>query len=195
LLLSFRRAKNLVAKASPRLFRNFNIRDIVVHPKYDPATNDNDVAIAYLRKPIFSPLQLGIMGSPFTSKHLNLGIVVNNSTVTEVIFHEKDVLNMRLLSTVQSGSSCDSSHATVCAISVEPDNQCPTNKGGPVVNLFTESLVGISSFNPDKECNPGEAEGFTRIDLYRLWIDAEITKLPLININDYASKAFNYIGK
>jgi hypothetical protein len=186
-LLSLRRAKDLEVTLSPRVFRKFNVRDVLIHPNYDPGTSESDVAIVYLKYPVYY--------SVHTTQNLQLGTVGYDSMVAEVTLEQEDVLNLRLLNTTKSNSSCVSDHTTVCAVSVEADNLCTTNRGGPVIDLYTESLVGIGSFKPDELCNPGEPEGFTRIDLFKFWIDAEIAKLPVLNFNHYLSNFMNSLGK
>uniref|UniRef100_H2Y820 Peptidase S1 domain-containing protein n=1 Tax=Ciona savignyi TaxID=51511 RepID=H2Y820_CIOSA len=163
-----------------------NVVEITIHPKYDPVTLDNDIAILRLEKSIvytstIRPIcynDFGVVTEGTTCVATGFGQLQSNSDLYQTMLNQ-----VRL--PVMSYAECRRAYAGlyiikkkhICIGSIQgAEGPCKGDSGGPLVCLIGESTwhqVGITSFG--NECGSPRYPGvYTRVPYYADWIDSGI---------------------
>uniref|UniRef100_H2Y821 Peptidase S1 domain-containing protein n=1 Tax=Ciona savignyi TaxID=51511 RepID=H2Y821_CIOSA len=159
-----------------------NVVEITIHPKYDPVTLDNDIAILRLEKSIvytstIRPIcynDFGVVTEGTTCVATGFGQLQSNSDLYQTMLNQ-----VRL--PVMSYAECRRAYAGlyiikkkhICIGSIQgAEGPCKGDSGGPLVCLIGESTwhqVGITSFG--NECGSPRYPGvYTRVPYYADWI-------------------------
>lgn len=172
-----------------------NVDGVEVHPAWDPATSDNDLALLHVVAPLGAapiaavpPGLEGLWAAGTTLESAGWGctdVTSNGSCVaypTEL--HEG---SLRALGDVECGLTLGAEyHATTmrCAGDVSPSGDatdtCQGDSGGPLIarpDGLAPLLVGIVSWG--YEC--GELPGaYTRLEHYRTWLHGNGVPMPSV---------------
>lgn len=129
---------------------------LVIHPDYDPVTNDNDIALVELNESVdgLSPVTLHATGQPSMSGGL-LSTVMGWGLTSDG--GESSPLLLEATQQIVTNSECDTAYGggitgnMICANGLTPDDTsdtCQGDSGGPMVVAHEGGYVqvGISSF-------------------------------------------------
>ena len=159
------------------------IANIYVHPKYDPSTEANDIALIEVRdqfdlstsdvRPVCLPAFANANYVGRTAKVIGWGDV-NNAGQDSPVLMEVDVT---VVNDCGKHKKETLTEGNLCAIGNEKD-ACEGDSGGPLVieNLGRFVLVGIVSWGTDKGCAvEGYAGVYTKVTHFLRWIKTVIS--------------------
>jgi trypsin len=152
-----------------------------VHPAYDPATGQADVAVLTLSRPLvlsgtvapITPVAVGAGSSP--------GSIVRGfgtgSTSSDGSF---DNYEHSLDLTVVSADTCGVGLATLSCARSDAGGACPGDSGGPVLQTTTGALTGVLSIGIGGSCVAGSTTGYTDLSVPGIaaWLAAATRRPP-----------------
>ncbi|KAI1978477.1 hypothetical protein LOZ55_002604 [Ophidiomyces ophidiicola] len=163
--------------------RHVAVNSTLIHPKYERATHNSDIALLYLNDTIAEGAGIGYAELPeqgHDPKPGSKGTVAGWGRTA----HKGPQSNILLYVDVpvRNRTTCKKAHAEakklitenmVCA-GEEGKDSCQNDSGGPFYESGTNKLIGIVSWGVG--CASAKYGGvYTRVGMFRDWIDQNIT--------------------
>jgi hypothetical protein len=162
----------------------------IVHPKYDPNTIENDIAL--IKLPIrvnftvyIQPIRLRYIEEDLTSKFLCFSGWGETSDDSSTVNPNLIFVYLKVIANTECADVYDSifTPTKICTSNIEDMNTCNGDNGGPLVHLEKDGVytqVGIGTFLAVVGCDTPYPAGFTRVTSYLSWISAK-TGIAIVN--------------
>lgn len=165
-----------------------DVQEIVVHPGWDPTSNDNDIALLRLAQPIdnVTPLRLvqpsdaPIFAPGTIARVMGWGAIASGGNDSDVLLQvDIPIVAQQTCNTAYGGGITD---RMICAGLAEGGkDSCQGDSGGPlVVNAdATWRQVGVVSFG--QGCADPNAYGvYARVAEFYAWVTERVDLLPVV---------------
>ncbi|KAJ4436616.1 hypothetical protein ANN_16747, partial [Periplaneta americana] len=177
--------------------QDFGIQRIIVHPDYDPRTNNkwNDIGLVRLDRDVRFDAYVGPICLPsddmITERFLGQELIVAGWGRTETM--KESPLKLKVKLPVVSNQKCGEVYqqkrreigdGQVCAGGEEGKDSCTGDSGGPLMSTGISSrdgrsrlyVAGVVSYGPDP-CGKKDWPGvYTRVAKYANWIVSQLTE-------------------
>lgn len=168
-----------------------NVVESIVHQKYNPFTDDNDIALLKLHKSlqysnVIKPVKLPSLEEDFTDQHSTVsgwGKTESSHSSEDLLFIEQRIMDSKVCQEMVAKlmkPKMQIKKGVICATSHDGKQRsaCPGDSGGPIVLKDTSILVGIVSFGDPEDVPCGSLVDYnTRVSHYIDWIETNTNNI------------------